>query len=298
LQDWLNHPSYRKIRDEVVSRFRAAEHSFSSLRHIIFLRGGSQNKRRDDLAEYLRAKRKDVIVFYAEKAWEHIKGQSDTANVQEMEEEFAKWADAVVIVVESEGAKIELGMFSQSPQLRKKLLLILDQHQKAATTFMAIGPVSLVARHSDFKPPVYADFTDILSAAAEIDERLDRLHQPRKQHVPNADLTAKQLLFFLANLVAVTGPLTRNQAAYYVDSVLGGPHSADLDFVLSMAFALELIAAKTGPSGRTYYLPMLPASFQTFVRKRFFHLPTERARVLSILQSIPDAQEALGLMAI
>jgi hypothetical protein len=64
-------------------------------------------------------------IFYAERVWELMVQKADRDALQ-MEAELAFLADLVVIIVESPGTFAELGAFSLSGPLRKKLLPIID----------------------------------------------------------------------------------------------------------------------------------------------------------------------------
>jgi len=132
---WLNHPKFVRVRDEILEAVRRNEYRFRRTQNVLFLCGAAQSSRRDRLAEYLRKKRKDTLVFFAEDVWAAI-SQIKQLSALEMEAELAALSDIVVIIVESPGTFAELGAFSLSDPLRKKLLPILDQKYRTGQSFV------------------------------------------------------------------------------------------------------------------------------------------------------------------
>src|SRR4029077_14833460 len=109
---------------------------------------------RDRIAEYLRA-RTDTLVFYADEVWARL-ARADL-NALEMEDQLAGLADVVMIVVESPGTYCELGAFSLSPGLRKKLLPLIDARFKGSQSFINTGPVRWIDSESRYGPTIYTD---------------------------------------------------------------------------------------------------------------------------------------------
>src|SRR5581483_12452348 len=101
--DWLTHPVYAAVRDDLINRFRKKKLRFKRLKKLVFLCGGAGSLRRDTLAKYIRKNRSDALVFYAEDAWNVLSKEHPEANALELEDLFAQLADIVAIVVESPG---------------------------------------------------------------------------------------------------------------------------------------------------------------------------------------------------
>ena len=135
---WFEHPAYRPIRDELIARFKSRAIRFQSLKHVIFLCGGNSSPRRTFLFDYLRRWTPDALVFQADDVWTRLVAFPDlSVNALAMEEKLAELADALIIIVESPGTFAELGAFSISPPLRKKLIPILDAQYEDAASFCA-----------------------------------------------------------------------------------------------------------------------------------------------------------------
>ena len=290
---WYNHPAYCPIRDKLIDRFKARSVAFRRLKHVVFLCGGANSQPRDSLLRYLEKYAKDALVFRADDVWAQI--ASTDQNALEMEAYLADLADVVIVIVESPGTFAELGAFSNSNGLRRKLLPILDVQYIDAPSFINTGPVRWTNADSMFSPALFVRLPSILSAAPEIRERLQRLPPSRAQCIDNLVEHPKHLLFFLRDIVAVVGPVTAPHIERYVHAILDEV-PPQLVSLLSLAAALNLVEATTmGPE--RYYFVRMSAEFKPVVKKRFFELADERAKVLSVLQNIGPAKTALELLS-
>jgi len=63
-------------------------------------------------------------------------------NLVEFEEELAYLTVAVLLFLESPGAIAELGVFSQIPQLRHQLYVVLNEHHYNESSFIRLGPLA------------------------------------------------------------------------------------------------------------------------------------------------------------
>ena len=122
---WLQHPKYAATRDRLITYLTSERYRFRRLAPVLFLCGGAGSKRRDTLRAYLQKHKPWVNIFYAELVWDSLSAQTGLSALK-MERDLAALADMVVIIVESPGTFAELGAFSLSDDLRKKLLPIVD----------------------------------------------------------------------------------------------------------------------------------------------------------------------------
>ena len=291
---WFDHPAYRPLRDELIARFRARKVAFASLKHVVFLCGGNNSSRRDYLYEYLGKWVPEALVFQADDVWRRI-ASSTLLNALEMEAQLAALADAVIIIVESPGTFAELGAFSNSEALRKKLIPILDQEYEEAQSFINTGPVRWIDADSKFRPAVFVNLDSILSAADKILERLQRLAPPSEQRIGNFADYPKHLLFFVRDILAVVGPATANHIERYMTQILG-VQPPPIISLLGLAQSLGLVESDNVGTV-TYYFVRMTDDFKAVVRKKFFELPNERAKVVSVLQTIEAAREPLKLLS-
>ena len=244
MASWLQHPSYVPVRERLIEHLQASRYRFRRLDAVIFLCGGAGSSRRDTLRDYLQKHRPNLSVFYAERVWEHIVRHVDRDALQ-MEAELALLADLVIIIAESPGTFAELGAFSLSEPLRRKLLLIIDEAFRGQESFIATGPVRWTDRESDFKPTVYVPLVRILQAIDQIEERIDRI--PKSQGIKISDLATspKHLLFFLCDLIAVIHPATVQMVEYYLGRIAPSILSSTINVptLVGLGVAMKLLRA-------------------------------------------------------
>lgn len=290
---WLHHPRYCGLRDNLIREFKARTHRFERLNKIVFLCGKQGPGPRDALDQYLRRTAGgEVSAFYADYVWARI-AREDT-NALEMENRLASISDMVVIVVESPGTFAELGAFSQSEDLRKKLLPILDGQYRGCGSFLETGPLRWIEKESAFAPAIYTDLQAILTCGDELEDRLRRI--PRRHSEETSDLakSPKHLLFLLCDLVTMIGPVTADHVEHYVFGALDSTPSVTTKELLELAAALRLIATRSVRNGAVFYLPLAdPEQIVQFRKSQVLDIAFERAKFLSVLQLIPEWQALL-----
>jgi hypothetical protein len=256
-----------------------------------------QSARRDTLAGYIRRKHPDVFLFYAEDVWEHV-SDDEGVNALQMEEQLAGLADLLIVVAESAGTFAELGAFSVSAQLRRKLFPIVDRKYSNDRSFLNTGPITWVNRESRFKPAVSCDFDAILLAGAEVDDRILKIPDRGKiSSIESKDLSnfPKHLLFLIADLVAVVGPVPTDQLRVIVEGVIGGQTTMDFRSLLGLACTMKLIEFNTVDGLRYYWRPLANGHLESYqTLKRMFDLSLERARFLATLQKLPNGRKILA----
>jgi hypothetical protein len=177
MASWLQHPRYVHIREGLVQHLRPPKYRFRRLNPVVFLCGSDGSKGRDALREYLHKYTPNLSVFYAELVWEIIASLGERDALQ-MEEDLAKLADLVIVLVESPGTFTELGAFSLSPSLRKKMLPIVDEKYRHDVSFITNGPLKWIDSESVFKPTIYTNLDKNLLAADQVQERIQRIAKP------------------------------------------------------------------------------------------------------------------------
>lgn len=285
---WLDHPRYTCVRDRLVQRLSEGSIRFRRLDHVVFLCGGAQSPTRNRLRQFLE-QLSDLVVFYAEDVWSKIADQTNLTAL-EMEEMFASLSDIVPILVESPGAIAELGAFSLSPELRKKLLPIVDKRFRNDASFINAGPIAWINHESHFSPAIYTDLDFILSAAPELRDRFSRLQKPRGQKIESIAKSPKNLLFYLCDLASVVGPCSSNIVNYYAERTIGDAGRYNVTALLELGTVMKLVSSLSFED-RVFYFQS--PNWKPFHFRRFLDLPLERAAQLSALQLIPEARNIL-----
>lgn len=294
---WLNHPSYQPYRDSLVEKLRVRKFVFKKLRKIVFLCGGAISERRSQLILFLQRHRPDVVVFKAEDVWLQI-AKKTNLNALEMEDQLAQLADLVAVIVESPGTFAELGAFSLSPKLRKKLLPILDvKYRDHRDSFINSGPISWTDRDSLFSPTIYVDFETVLEATAEFGERLGRVTTKGKQTVEDLLSSPKHLLFLVCDLVSIIGPAPVDVVFYYVVQLLGNAPEWDLAGMLNLGVEIGVLKKFFWKDRELFYRPVIDGRMKSFTyESNHLNYSSERAKHLSVVQRIPFGREVLNTM--
>ena len=171
---WLEHPKYVPARERLVTYLSSNKYRFRRLEPVLFICGAANSAPRDVLRNYLRSHLPRIGVFYAERVWEQIASHVELGALK-MEADLADLADLVVIFVESPGTFAELGAFSLSPALRKKLLPIVDKQYEREASFISTGPLRWIDADSQFRPTIFVALSKCLEAIDQIEERISRI---------------------------------------------------------------------------------------------------------------------------
>jgi len=290
---WHNHPAYVRVRENLVRGFRDRVFVFRKLKHVVFVCGGFESTRRLDLVKYLGKWCPEALVFQADDVWTEIAARNPGLNALALEEQLASLADMLLIIVESPGTYAELGAFSISPQLRPKLLPIIDASHRNKPSFINSGPVKWVDLDSSFGPTIYVRLESILEAGKAITDRLDLLPTPRPSMIKDLAAHPKHLLFLVHDLVAIVGPTTADHVAFLVRAILGREPDMSVESLLGLGKAIGLLRSFAAIDQIFYLATSQSYDAEPFVTKRHFNLNRERAKALSVLETIGPALDVL-----
>jgi hypothetical protein len=300
MASWLRHPRYIPIRDGLITHLQRTRYRFRRLDPVVFLCGADKSKSRDALRDYLKKHLPDLDVFYAERVWESIAKLGERDALQ-MEADLAELADVVIVIVESAGTIAELGAFSLSEPLRKKLLPIVDEKHRHESSFLATGPLRWIDNESDYKPTIYTSLKFITTAADQIEERIRRIPVSRSVKVSDLAASPKHLLFFICDLIAVIYPATIPMIIYYLTRISPSLASSTINIptLVGLGVAMDLlrrhdVTTSAGGASKTYFAPKNPAgASRPFHHSRLLYLEGQRAVHASVLLTIPEARAAL-----
>jgi hypothetical protein len=275
------------------------------LPRIAFVCGAKDSQSRERLLRHIARQRPDTLAFKADDVWERLSSDASLAGVsvngaQALESGLAAVSDIVIIIVESPGTIAELGAFAQAEPLRRKLMAIQQIQYKVEKSFINSGPVRWIDADSVFRPVVWTDLNRIEDVFSDVGRRLDLIHNERGIEIKDCAKSPKHALFVLLDLVSAIGPATRSDIAYCFEQIVPGTLDLTVGALLEMAVALRMISA-VDPAGdsRLYYRRLsdgvLHESF-TKTHGEPFDLSAERARIVGVLQRIPEARTALSMI--
>jgi hypothetical protein len=295
--DWIDHPRFKRVRDDVVERLKRDSYRFRGLDPVVFLCGARNSPPRDRLADYLR-QHLSVLLFYADGVWETITQYAPEANALEMEDQLAALADAVIVIVESPGTFAELGAFALSEPLRSKLLPILDIKFRGDHSFLETGPVRWIDKLSKFRPSIWTRQDSILEAAGEVEDRLARITKPKPSEIADLSANPKHLVFFLADLVSVFGPCLRSHIERLAEAIIGRPIVPGAALLLALAANMGVLRTFQINGQQFYYRPLVDGRLSSFHRTRkFADLASLRAEVVDVLLTLPGTDVVLRELA-
>jgi hypothetical protein len=301
MASWLAHSRYIPIREGLINHLRRTKYRFRKLDLVIFLCGAFNSKSRDAIRNYLSKHSPDLDLFYAEKVWDEIATLGHRDALQ-MEEDLAKLADLIIVIVESAGALTELGAFSISPSLRKKLLPIVNKEYEHHSSFIANGPLHWIDAESDFRPTIYAPLDMVLTAIDEIEERIKRITKSHSIKISDLSTSPKHFLFFIYDLISVIQPASLSMVNYYLSAIVPSLSSSTIDIptLIGLAVAMGLLRALTvteGGHSEVYYTPVDTDRIgRPFHHSRLLYLESRRAEHASVLIAIPEAKMVLDLL--
>jgi len=100
----------------------------------------SMSERRKALMAFSKEHLPHVQFFLAERIFSELKHKG---NILDIENDISKFADIILIVLESESAFTELGAFSHE-KLRSKLIIINDKKYEKSNSFVNLGPIKAI----------------------------------------------------------------------------------------------------------------------------------------------------------
>ncbi|HEX3155575.1 MAG TPA: retron St85 family effector protein [Candidatus Angelobacter sp.] len=298
MASWLAHPRYVPIREGLINHLRRSRYRFRKLDSVIFLCGAAGSKSRDAVRNYLARHTPGVDIFYAEKVWQEIASLGERDALQ-MEEDLAKLADLIIVIVESAGTLTELGAFSISTSLRQKLLPIVDEHYQHDSSFITNGPLRWIDAESAFRPTIYTNLSTVLSAVDQIGERINRIPASHSIKVDDLSTSPKHLLFFICDLISVIYPASLSMINHYVSEIVSSISSSTINVptLIGLAVAMDLLRPliiTDGARTTVYYAPVdLDRIGRPFHHSRLLYLEARRAEHAAVLLAIPEAKAVL-----
>ena len=298
MRSWVEQAKLRSARDRIISSLSPEHYRFRQISPVVFVCGGQNSAPRDTLRDYLKKRKPDLQIFYAERVWELISANPGVGALK-MESDLAALSDLIVIIVESPGTFAELGAFSHVETLRRKLLAIVDRQYRGAHSFINTGPLQWIDAESDFRPTIWTRLNRILECADELELRIASIPKPKSEKISDLARSRKHLLFFVCDLVGVLAPTTIDALQFFMSKIAPSVTTTESEMTLlvGLAEAMGLIR-KDGiiVDGKvvTFFSPANSEALQhPYHRIRWVSLAELRTEFLSGLQSIPAAVAVL-----
>lgn len=214
-----------------------------------------------------------------------------------IESALTKYADCIILILESESAIAELGAFAHVDEIAKKILLINDKQFINSDSFIHKGPIKKVNAKSDFGETIYTDFSAITLCSQTIKERLDCIpHQNAKSikfnNIEDVRRMDKERILLLSDVIHYLAPVTKNEIITYLKSALFDEWFDFLTNDLAILESFKLIKL-TEWGGSQYYLGCLDNTM--FLQIAYYERLYIRSEVLLLYRK--KYPERLALLA-
>jgi hypothetical protein len=250
------------VANQIKAMLNAGDIRIRPSSKLIFLCGAHADQRpnaRADFLVYAERHLKGKHFFLAESVFGEFEGRHDL-DLLTIEQQLADYSDCILIMLESDGAKVELGAFSAHEKMLKKLMVVNDRRFQEERSFISMGPLAKVAKKSIFKKVYHADLNAVASVYGEIEEALKIIESKyrRSLGIQNyAELKEKpqRRLFLLADLIWLFSPISHANFIHLLKFIFGR-HSYDfIKYDIAFLKAMKwVVVQEDASSGMRYYL--------------------------------------------
>ncbi len=244
----FQHPAMRVLIAQVAHVFKSAEAHLTVDRHLLFLCGGSDDASlRKQFLTYAAAELQPFRVFLAESAAKDITdfGPPTFINLSQFEQFIADFSDCIVIFLESPGAFAEIGLFSNVPSIRSKLLVINNIAYQTTNSFINYGPIAEVNSTSILRPVIYLDPGVTPVNFAPIRERLITIFSTKYRRRFTFDsydvLKPIARLGIVLVIVQLFSPISFEDIFMLVEYIFGNANIDEVKHLISLTVAVGYV---------------------------------------------------------
>ena len=241
----FEHPAMGRLLKRVAQSYRSDQTYIVRNANILFVCGGSlsdPHTMRSQFRAFADKTLTDFRLFLAEDAQKDYLSDLDSQflNAAEFEENISEIADCIVLFPESPGSYAELGYFAQSKAVRSKLLVVNDASLQGQDSFISLGPIEKVDRHSRFKPTIQiseVDDSSFLLVKERLDQRLSSGGRRRLTANSYGELSFREKFYFVFEIVRIFQIITFASIKHAFRSIWGNVKKDELRRILSILVA-------------------------------------------------------------
>lgn len=253
----------RLAREKISSLAKAIKTSkvFSppNVDKFVFLCGANRDAqtvsaRREAIIEFSKVHLPDTLFFIAEEVFRFLQKEKHDVNILDIENLISKFADHVLIILESPSAFAELGAFSHKA-LREKLLIINDSKFRGQQSFINLGPIRAVKEkagpgsviHYEMGENGVFELDTIGDTFEQLYEILNKPIKARAEAVsldtccPEKDIT-KTSVMFIHDLVYFLGPISNKELIEVLKQIFGDNKNFNAKECLGMLGAFDSVS--------------------------------------------------------
>lgn len=165
--------------------------------YYIFLCGGTEHSHiRNSVRNKLETKH--FKIFYPEDLFMDLLNKHKKSDLMEFENLLADNSDAVCIICESIGSAVEFGIFSQNPEISKKMIVAIENKHSKNKSFITMGPLKQFKKNKKHNVITYKN-NDIDKLCDNLEKSLYMLHKKKISSLKNMsfDNLATYIAFLL-----------------------------------------------------------------------------------------------------
>lgn len=263
---------------------------------FIFLCGANKSEnvvseRRKAIIEFSKKNLPHTQFFLAEKMFSVLQEEGHKDNVLDIEHEISKFADNILIVLESPSSFTELGAFSNA-ELRNKLIVINNTKFKSSLSFINLGPLKAIEEASTKDNIIHYKMHDdgihTLDAIGEVFNPLyELLKEPIKGKASAISLDScnpaknfdKLSAMFVHDLIYFAGPVNHKEIIEILIQIFGEKENFKLRQHVAILVAFESISRNDlglfkSNKGKPFYdyrfdIESLISTFRNYTLKYF-----------------------------
>lgn len=222
------------------------------------------SKRRQILLDFSSRNLPNTKFFLAESIFQILEAEGHKTNLLDIENDLSKFADYVIVILESESAFCELGAFATHKELRKKLIVINDYKHNMSESFIKLGPLQAISEISDGKNILYYNMDvegkfygdgigDVFSELYKLIYKDPETRRTRvKEYNPNVYFT-KDSLRFVHDLIYFTSPISFTELSRVIKKLFAQSKDKQLQKHLGLLCATEQIKRSDNKSYYSLY---------------------------------------------
>jgi len=213
-------------------------------RPIVFLCGGpvkpGSRNMRANFVTWTERYFPELVIILAENAFKHTQIYSplEVVNLSEFETLIASVADCVLLFPESAGSFAELGLFSGSPKVSKKMLVANGVEHQAKESFVNLGPIRTIDKTAALRPTILVAKRGGRFDFRPLKQRLQRLTtRPRRksfQYVTYDQLEYLGKVLIVLEMISIFQFVTIEGLYQCVRTVFDSAKAAELKRLLSI----------------------------------------------------------------
>jgi len=218
---------------------------------LIFVCGATrEDSLRDQYIRYAAEHHTEFSFFRAEAILNGLEGKADLLT---LEDQLADYSDCLLIFCESESAYAELGAFSLKKQLAEKTLVVNDRKFKNSTSFINLGPLAKLAKHSAFGESIWINPKQLLFDVDRISDRLRRIGKGRRNLIRTSfpkglavtGTEKRNRMVLINDLIRALCPISRKELIKTLES-LQASSLPDLSIDVNLLLNLKLTRLDSG----------------------------------------------------